>query len=102
MTATARPSVDAGTGSTSARRGTATLRHQMGGPRRGGWYLDLDHPDITVRPPRRGMPPQAVGAWLTEVLAEHGWALAEHVSWPPPFGDEGPPRYTDLPITRTR
>ncbi|MGJ6969046.1 hypothetical protein ACSDR0_44845 [Streptosporangium sp. G11] len=51
----------------------------------GGWRLQLPGAteDQALRPPRRGLAPEEVGAWMDQTLTAHGWQRAEPTSWPP-------------------
>lgn len=58
----------------------------------GGWQLLLPaRPDLfeggpagqVLRPPRRGMRPQEVEAWLSQMLTRHGWQPHPSLTWPP-------------------
>ena len=50
-----------------------------------GWRLQLpgDPEDQALRPPRRGLGPDQIGAWMDQTLTAHGWQRAEATSWPP-------------------
>ncbi|MGW4411948.1 hypothetical protein ACWEJ6_48630 [Nonomuraea sp. NPDC004702] len=63
---------------------TAWLRWIWGRPGpTGGWQLTLPGAATEVQPPRRGMPPEQVEAWLRDVLRTHGWQPAPPEMWLP-------------------
>ncbi len=78
---------------------TAWLRWIWGRPGPGGgWQLTLPGVPSEVRPPRRGMPPEEVQAWLQHTLSAHGWQPAPAEPWPPPLAPLRPGRYLAIHV----